>query len=85
MIEEPDENCDAPIMLPCPFCGWEKIRIIENEITDENALMFGSKYNYCWCKVCGTRGPSAYSIGDTMHDDVKACIDRWNERGGVKS
>ena len=74
---------DVPKRLPCPFCGWEKIRVVEDEKQD--APLQGSKYTYCFCRVCGTRGPWAYSIGDTTHDDVKACIERWNERGGVKS
>jgi len=68
--------------LPCPFCGWEKIRIIEGP--NDNGLLKDSLYTYCWCKVCGTRGPWAYNVEDTDEENYHKCILRWNERNGVK-
>lgn len=65
-------------LKPCPFCGWENIRIIESE--KENPPLGGSKYTYCWCRVCGTRGPWAYSVDDSEEVFAEKCIKRWNER-----
>ena len=72
-------------ILPCPFCSWEKIRIIEDEITKEGHCLKGAKYTYCWCKVCGTRGPWAYNVDDNEHEVIRKCIERWNERNGIRA
>lgn len=77
-----DCECDTPKMLPCPFCGWEKIRIFEEE--KQEPPLQGSKYTYCYCRVCGTRGPWAYTVDENMKTVIKRCIERWNERGGIK-
>jgi len=57
--------------LPCPFCGNDKIRIMEDGI---------SKFTYSWCGYCGARGPSAYNIDDDIETMINKCIERWNER-----
>lgn len=75
---------EYPEPLPCPFCAWTHIRVIEDEIIDEQHLLFGSKYTYCWCKVCCAKGPSAYSVDDEDEDIFKKCIERWNERNEKK-
>lgn len=72
------QNKEDIRILPCPFCGWEKIRIIEDE--GKEGFFEGTKYTYCWCKVCGARGPWAYSVGYTSRLAVEKCIGRWNER-----
>lgn len=73
-------SCYTFQTLPCPFCAWERIRIIEDEIKDKDHVLRGSKYTYCWCRVCGTRGPWAYSVDDDEKVVIKKCIERWNER-----
>ena len=65
-------------ILPCPFCGWKKIRIIEDE--GKEPPHKGSKFTFCWCKVCGTRGPWAYNVDLEDMEVVVSCIERWNER-----
>lgn len=70
-------------LKPCPFCSWENIRIYEDELAPGH-LLAGSKFMYALCKACGTRGPWAYCVEDTQKKNVDACIDRWNERDGVK-
>jgi len=69
--------------LPCPFCGWVRIRVIEDQIKEENHILFGSKYTYCWCKVCGAKGPSTYSVEESDEEIFKKCIERWNERNAM--
>ena len=64
--------------LSCPFCGWEKIRIIERPSDDK--LHKDSLYTFAWCKVCGTRGPWAYNVDDDEETVYNRCVDRWNER-----
>jgi len=72
---------DEVILKPCPFCGWKKIRIMEEK--QKKSLLKGCKFTYCWCKVCGTKGPWAYSVDDEMREVVRKCVERWNDRDGV--
>lgn len=76
-----DEDIIKP--LPCPFCGWTKIRVTEDEIKDQDHMFTGSKYTYCWCKPCGTRGPRAYSVEDDYEIIYNKCVERWNERSSI--
>mgnify|MGYP001616049123 CR=1 FL=1 len=68
------------VPLPCPFCGWENIRIVESPF--DNGFFKDSLYTYCWCKVCGTRGPWAFNVEDADEENYHKCIVRWNERNG---
>ncbi len=68
--------------LPCPFCGWEKIRVLQS--IRKGGIFKGSAYTYAWCKVCGARGPWAYTISCSDDITCREAIARWNERGGVK-
>ena len=69
-------------LLPCPFCGYEKIRILEEKT--KKGCFKGYLYTFAWCRMCGTKGPWAWSVHDDLKVVVNECIDRWNERGGVK-
>lgn len=68
--------------LPCPFCAWEKIRFIEEKII--HGFFEGSLRNFCWCKVCGCCGPSAIRIEGADWENYNDCVNRWNERNGIK-
>ena len=68
--------------LPCPFCGWKNIRVIE--CPKEEGIFRDSLYTYAWCKPCGTRGPWAYNIDDDDETAYRKCVERWNERDGIK-
>jgi hypothetical protein len=77
-------GCDAHEIFPCPFCAWKNIRIIEDEIKEKDHVFKGSKYTFCWCKVCGTCGPWAYSVDDDEKTVIRKCIERWNERHNLE-
>lgn len=64
--------------IPCPFCGWHNIRTIESPM--DNGCFKDSLYTYCWCKVCGTRGPWAFNVDDDEKTVFEKCVTRWNER-----
>lgn len=66
--------------LPCPFCSWTNIRIVEEEMTEEDHCLVGEKYTYCWCKVCGAKGPTGFSSGLDEDEVISKCVKRWNER-----
>lgn len=68
--------------LPCPFCGHEKIRVLES--TQGEARFEGGDYVYSWCHMCRSRGPLAYSVDDPCDVSHEWAVRRWNERGGVK-
>lgn len=68
--------------LPCPFCSHERILVLEEK--QRKGALKGSYFTYCYCPVCGTRGPWAYSLTDDNLLEAQQCIDRWNERNGVK-
>jgi len=65
--------------LPCPFCGWKNIRVMLAK--RRSKVCKGWEYTYCWCAVCSTRGPAAYSLdGEDRGMSCRKCIERWNER-----
>lgn len=65
-------------ILPCPFCGHEKIRVMADKL--KKGVFKGDQYTYGYCKVCGCHGPSAYSVGKDDEENYTRCIERWNER-----
>lgn len=77
-MTEKDADIEIPEALPCPFCGWVKIRVIEEAAKE--GMFKGSLYTYCWCRVCGTKGPWAYNVKDDDRKVYDACVKRWNER-----
>jgi len=66
--------------IDCPSCGHDKIRIVEDETKDTSHVLKPSKFTYCWCRVCGGYGPSAYNVNDDIETVINRCIERWNER-----
>jgi len=79
-----EKELEIPECLPCPFCAWENIRVMEDEIRKKEHPLKGSKYTYCLCAVCGAHGPWACSVDDDIETVARKCIVRWNERGGKK-
>lgn len=53
-------------LKPCPFCGYEKVRIIKHNL-DCGTIYQG------YCLKCGTLGPD---YGNTEQQ----AIDAWNKR-----
>jgi len=68
--------------LPCPFCAWENIRV--NVSKRKSGPLKGSEFSFAWCRVCGCRGPAAYTLGESDETVFKNTIERWNERNGKK-
>jgi len=63
----------APIVLPCPFCGSKDITIVEKERTKMGVK---NKCTYCYCRMCGAKGPWRYSNDDTEEVVINRCITR---------
>lgn len=56
-------------MIPCPFCGWEKVKV--NEIRRGNYRREGDNYQVV-CNKCKARGP-------LVQNDPKLAIEGWEK------
>jgi Lar family restriction alleviation protein len=61
----------GPDPLPCPFCGHNRLAIINAH---------GSRYAAAECMECGARGPEIHQSTKDIYSSVKI-IESWNTRG----
>ncbi len=68
--------------LPCPFCGHEKIRVLESN--QGEARFEGGDYVYCWCSFCRMRGPLEYNVDYPEGFSYEWAVRKWNAIGVKK-
>lgn len=68
-----------PKLLPCPFCGWEKINVLIDSMGRDDEGRPLRSIGAGLCPKCGARGPRkpAHST------DQGQVVDAWNRRADL--